>query len=60
MVCSRCKAIVRSELEKLGYHPVEASLGEAEIIEDLKGEQKDQFNQVCDNNNGFSNANNVS
>ena len=33
-------------MEKLGYRPVEVILGEADIIEDLNGEQKDQFNQA--------------
>ena len=46
MVCNRCKMVVRTELEKLGYRPVEVILGEADIIEDLNGEQKDQFNQA--------------
>ncbi|MEP7239101.1 MAG: AraC family transcriptional regulator [Ferruginibacter sp.] len=33
MVCSRCKIVVRSELEKLGLHPVFIELGEIEIKE---------------------------
>jgi P-type Cu2+ transporter len=28
MVCDRCKMVVKSELEKLGYHPVSVELGE--------------------------------
>jgi AraC-like DNA-binding protein len=44
MVCNRCKTVVRSELEKLGYHPVMVMLGEAEIIESLNVEQKRQLN----------------
>lgn len=33
MVCSRCKMVVKSELEKLGLHPVAVELGEVEIQE---------------------------
>lgn len=33
MVCSRCIMVVRSELEKLGLHPVYVGLGETEIEE---------------------------
>lgn len=34
MVCSRCKMVVKAELEKLGLHPVSVELGEAEIKEE--------------------------
>jgi AraC-like DNA-binding protein len=34
MVCSRCKMVVQSELEKIGLKPVSVELGEAEIKED--------------------------
>ncbi len=33
MVCSRCKIVVKAELEKLGLHPTHIELGEIEIIE---------------------------
>lgn len=33
MVCSRCKMVVKSEMEKLGLHPVTVELGEVEIQE---------------------------
>jgi AraC-like DNA-binding protein len=33
MVCSRCKMVVKSELEKLGLHPFGVELGEVEIHE---------------------------
>lgn len=33
MVCSRCKMVVKSELEKLGLHTVVVELGEVEIQE---------------------------
>lgn len=42
MVCSRCKMVVKSELEKLGLHPILVELGEVEVeeqeIEPLKTE----------------------
>lgn len=34
MVCSRCKMVVKSELEKLGLQPISVELGEIEIQED--------------------------
>ena len=34
MVCSRCKMVVKAELEKLGLHPVSVELGEVELQED--------------------------
>ena len=39
MVCNRCIMVVREELEKLGLHPSQVSLGEAEINE-LTAEKK--------------------
>ncbi|MES2373878.1 MAG: AraC family transcriptional regulator [Bacteroidota bacterium] len=33
MVCHRCKMVVKSELEKLGLHPVSIALGEVAIEE---------------------------
>ncbi len=33
MVCSRCKMVVKSELEKLGLHPISIELGVVEIQE---------------------------
>ena len=33
MVCSRCKIVVKSELEKLGLHPISVELGEVKILE---------------------------
>ncbi len=33
MVCSRCRMVVRSELEKLGLHPTAVELGEVELAE---------------------------
>jgi copper chaperone CopZ len=40
MVCSRCKMVVKSKLEKLGLHPILVELGEVDIqvnnIENIK------------------------
>lgn len=33
MVCSRCKMVVKSELEKLGLHTISVELGEVEVQE---------------------------
>jgi AraC-like DNA-binding protein len=42
MVCSRCKMVVKTELENLGLHPVSVELGEIVIIEsDIKHVIKD-------------------
>lgn len=47
MVCSRCKMVVKSELEKLGLHPISVELGEIEItesnIDKLKNELAQKF-----------------
>ena len=34
MVCNRCKMVVKTELEKLGLHPIYIELGEVEIKEE--------------------------
>ena len=39
MVCTRCKMVVISELEKLGFHDIIVNLGEAEIREEISEEQ---------------------
>ena len=41
MVCNRCKLVLKSELEKLGLHPVAIELGEVEIQEDNIEELKE-------------------
>lgn len=43
MVCIRCKMIVKSELENLGFHPLSVSLGEAEILEDISSKQIEEL-----------------
>jgi YesN/AraC family two-component response regulator len=34
MVCNRCIMVVRNEIEKAGFHPVQVELGEVQIQED--------------------------
>lgn len=41
MVCNRCKMVVKSELEKLGLHPIAVELGEVEIQENVIESQID-------------------
>jgi len=43
MVCIRCQMAVKNELEKLGLHLTKIELGEAEIMEDLSIEQRDNL-----------------
>lgn len=40
MVCIRCKMAVKTELEKLGLHPVSIEYGEAEVRENLSPEMQ--------------------
>ena len=40
MVCSRCKMVVKSELEKLGLKLLSINLGEVEIMEPFSDVQK--------------------
>lgn len=40
MVCSRCKMVVKSELEKLGLHAVSITLGEVELEAECSEIQK--------------------
>ena len=46
MVCIRCKMVVKAELEKLGLHYIVVELGEAEIMESISAEQRDQFKEA--------------
>lgn len=43
MVCDRCKMVVKSELENIGVFPVSVALGEVELSEDLKDNEKLDF-----------------
>lgn len=44
MVCTRCKMIVKSELENLGLHPISVELGSASIRENLTTTDKKALN----------------
>lgn len=44
MVCKRCQMVVNYELEKLGLHHINVSIGEAEFDEDLAPNQLEQLN----------------
>lgn len=35
MVCTRCKMVVKSELEKIGLHPISVELGEVELNDSI-------------------------
>ena len=43
MVCNRCIMVVKAELEKLGLHPINVALGEAEILEEISEIKKNQL-----------------
>jgi hypothetical protein len=43
MVCIRCKMVVKDELTKLGLTYISVELGEAEIIESITPDQREQF-----------------
>lgn len=46
MVCSRCKMVVKSELEKFGLHLTAMQLGEVEIVETLDRIKKEKLNKL--------------
>ena len=46
MVCNRCKMVVKSELEKLGYQPVSVELGEVDIDKELDAEEKQRLTAI--------------
>lgn len=45
MVCSRCKMVVKSELEKLGLQLLAVDLGEVETIESISAQQKSEISE---------------
>lgn len=45
MVCNRCISAVRAELNKLGLHPMDVSIGEVEFYENLSKEQLKSINE---------------
>jgi len=40
MVCNRCKMVVKTELEKLGFSPVSVELGEVFLTDNITSEDK--------------------
>ncbi|AWL09939.1 hypothetical protein HME7025_02091 [Aquirufa nivalisilvae] len=52
MVCRRCEIVVKSELAKLGLHPLSVNLGEVELEEDNIKYLKNELNAVL-NSFGF-------
>lgn len=46
MVCNRCKMVVKSELEKLGYKPTNISLGEITLEKELTNQEKEQIDKT--------------
>ena len=46
MVCTRCKMVVKSELEKLGLHYIMVELGEAEIMEEISKNQVKHLDSI--------------
>lgn len=49
MVSHRCKMVVRSELEKLGLHPILVELGIVEIQEEMTPDQRTHFKAELQN-----------
>lgn len=45
MVCNRCIMVVKSELEKLGLHPVTVLLGEVELKKEITPAQKEELRE---------------
>ena len=46
MVCDRCKLVMKSELEKLGFHPLSMELGEIEVAEELTASDQDRIQET--------------
>ncbi len=46
MICTRCKILVQSELERLGYDVIRVELGRVEIRENLTPQQRQELNEV--------------
>lgn len=44
MVCNRCIIVVKTELEKLGFHPVNLTLGEVELEKEINESEKSIIN----------------
>ncbi len=48
MVCDRCKLVMKSELEKLGFHPIAIELGEITLAEELSPEALEKIAETID------------
>lgn len=46
MVCSRCKLVVQTELQKLGYEPTAVELGEVTVEKEISGEEKERISEA--------------
>lgn len=46
MVCNRCIMVVKSELEKVGLHPVTVNLGEVELEDEVLPAQKEELGRI--------------
>jgi AraC-like DNA-binding protein len=46
MACQSCKIVVKDEIEKLGLHPKNVELGEAEVKEKVTVEQQKKLNSA--------------
>lgn len=44
MVCSRCKMVIKQELEKLNIYPLSIELGEVDLVEDIDKETHERVN----------------
>jgi len=53
MVCNRCKLVVKSELEKVGLHPLVINLGEVILQEDQLSPEQAEAIQSSFNELGF-------
>lgn len=48
MVCNRCKMVVASELEKLGFPPVSVDLGEVTLAKEISESDKQLIDQTLE------------
>ena len=46
MVCNRCIMVVKSEMEKFGYHLVHIALGEVELRKELNDVEKQNLDNI--------------
>lgn len=53
MVCNRCKMVVKTELEKLGFNPINVKLGEVEIAQEMMSDLQNAAMQQVLSRFGF-------